>query len=428
MAGTSTGLVFLALFIYQMGFEHNVSAYMKERHQQRLTEFSQRLASSYWRNERWQLPHRPERSTEAPRFPPKLVLLDADQRVIRGPRPPPDNLQLHPIKHHGELIGWLGFSPREDHPMRDILDQQLREQHWRTLLISSLSALVVALLASWWLARYLVTPITAIAAFAKQLGTQSPEAKLPVTRRDELGDLAREMQQLARTLSAASKARDRWLADISHELRTPLTILQGEIEALLDGIREPDSARLQALHHEVRHLHHLVEDLHTLALADAGTLHYDMAELDLSTLLQEQLSLNEARFQKQQISLRTHIIPSLSIRGDKTRLRQVFSNVLDNSLRYTNAGGECVLTTRRHPGIIEIEISDTAPGVSDADLPYLFEYLYRGEKNSRNRAMGGSGLGLALCRRIIEAHQGSIHAMHTAAGGLSIMIQLPERP
>ena len=229
------------------------------------------------------------------------------------------------------------------------------------------------------------------------------------------------MNTLAETLATTQQARQRWLADMAHELRTPVTVLRGEIEAVQDGVRPSSPEMITRLHQQVVHISHLLDDLHDLSLADAGALRYQMETLDLRALCQQASNSVPATHLSLSVNLPDH---PCTIKGDATRLRQLLDNLLGNSNKYTAPGGQLQLTLSCGGGRVQLVIEDSAPGVTDEQLTHLFEYLYRAE-GSRNRQTGGTGLGLAICERIVGAHGGTIHAEHSALGGLRISIDLP---
>lgn len=240
--------------------------------------------------------------------------------------------------------------------------------------------------------------------------------------RDEIADLAKDVNQLARTLAANESARQRWTADIAHELRTPLAILQAELEAISDGVRKPTNEAIESLLSESRHLRDLVNDLHQLSMADAGALDYRMSPLDLT----EQIYAAESRFgermSRAQLTLNIRVPASpVMMQGDATRVTQLIDNLLENSARYTDQGGrvEVALTADG-----DLTIEDSAPSVSGDQYDQLFDRFYRVE-GSRRRSEGGSGLGLAICKKIVEAHNGDITATPSALGGLRVEVSFP---
>jgi two-component system sensor histidine kinase BaeS len=430
LLSVSVVLVLTMAGLFQFGFERGLDRFLNERRQSLLSEIATDLSGYYsergdfdgiglrlliWAEEdgRNQLPD-------------NLVLLDAERMPVFGPQLPEDELVLYPIEAFAEVVGWVGVPSASRH--RDRLARNFRDSQIETLIRIILPALLLALIGTWLLSRQLLRPIEQSAALARRLSDGEYQARLPEQRDDELGDLIRSMNRLAHSLAASSTARERWLADISHELRTPVAVLQGELEALVDGIRAADPQRLASLHQEVLHLRHLLDDLHDLALADAGALRYRFVLLDLKALLEDALQAMSGRLADHalELSLQADSQP-LMIEGDATRLRQLIDNLLDNSIKYTDRGGQIQVVLERTTQGARLTLADSAPGVAEQNHDRLFERLFRVE-SSRNRELGGAGLGLALCRRIAEAHGGNISASASPLGGLQITVNLRKSP
>ncbi len=241
-----------------------------------------------------------------------------------------------------------------------------------------------------------------------------------------MAELASNFNRLADTLARNEQLRRQWIVDISHELRTPLAVIGGEVEALLDGIRKPSPERLTSLHSDIRSLSTLVDDLHQLSLADQASLQLTLTDVNLYDLVSNLRVLVEPRMADKPLTLVLEAAshPRLSMLADRERLIQLFSNLLENSLRYTNEGGVVRLRLQAHEQTLTLEVQDSAPGVPESDLTKIFERLYRVDR-SRSRSVGGSGLGLAICQQIVEAHGGQISADSSPLGGLCIRIELP---
>jgi two-component system sensor histidine kinase BaeS len=356
----------------------------------------------------------------------RLQLLDAERRVVTGRLPGPEHA-LVPIRVETRVVGWLAV-PQLREVQSGFERHFLQQQRMKLLLIGG-AAIAVAALIALLLARHLVRPIRLLNRGTHELTqgnyTIGDTLHLPVERRDELGELARDFNELARTLAANDNSRKRWLADISHELRTPLAILRGEIEAMLDGVRPLDRDHLQSVQQEVAHLTRLVDDLHALTTADIGGLQYRKADCDVAELWREVCEAHAAPFAAAGLTLRSDIPDAeLVCYGDESRLRQLLDNLLDNSRKYTANGGLVQVSLRRDGEQLLLTVEDSAPGVPAESLPRLFDHLYRVE-DSRNRSTGGSGLGLAICQRIVAAHGGAITAAASAFGGLRIDVVLP---
>lgn len=350
-------------------------------------------------------------------------LMDQGGHIIAGkPKPTLDALRFG-IQIGGVYVGELMVSNVERRFGRT--EQLFLEQQRHSALLIMLLSAVMALLAALLLARRFVAPIHQLATATHRLGAGQYTVKIPDSRQDEFGQLARDFNGLATILAQNEKLRRDFVADISHELRTPLAILAGEIEALQDGIRPATPSALASLQHEVLSLTRLVDDLYQLALSDVGGLRYNMQQLDLVQLVQLAAQPFFERMTEHDLNLVLELPKQpIWVDADSARLHQLITNLLENSTRYTNAGGMVQLSLQHTSSHAVLACQDSAPSVNTQDLPRLFERLYRVE-GSRNRATGGAGLGLPLCQSIVEAHLGTINAQAAPQGGLWLQIELP---
>jgi two-component system sensor histidine kinase BaeS len=236
----------------------------------------------------------------------------------------------------------------------------------------------------------------------------------------------RNINRMAEGLQKLEASRRQWIADMSHELRTPLTVLRGEIEALIDGVIAMSPQAILSLREEVLQLNALVDDLHLLAMADLRALPCYFEDLDAVSLVEAIVQRFALRASQQGLALCVVNKPEspVVVRWDAKRIEQLLGNVLDNSLRYTDAPGQVVLGIHSDDSQIVLSVEDTAPGLAHDDLTRIFEPLYRADP-SRGREAGGSGLGLAICQQITKAHQGSIRAEVSGMGGVKFVIELP---
>ena len=201
--------------------------------------------------------------------------------------------------------------------------------------------------------------------------------------------------------------------------------LQNNIKTFLQ-LLHPQKHKLFNIHSEVINLDRLVKDLYELSMSDIGALSYNKKELNIIEQLQQSISFYQDAFESDEIELIFNVKfeGDLYVHADADRLSQLFSNLLANSLRYTDKRGKLEITVAKKYNKVTIEFNDTAPSVMDADLHKLFDRLFRVE-TSRSRDTGGSGLGLAICQNIVDAHQGKISAAQSNLGGLKIIIELP---
>lgn len=358
------------------------------------------------------------------RFENRVVLLDAGRHPVLGPAELAGNINFLPIRAGQQIVGFVGVAHQDR--LTGLLQRRFARQQRKTFGLISLAVVLVAALLSLPLARTLGRRIASLAGATHRLAGGEYAARVAETGSDELSQLARDFNRLAVVLEQNELARRRWIADISHELRTPLAVLRGEIEALQDGVRSTGPEALASLHGEILQLTRLVEDLYQLSLSDLGALSYRKAELDLAELCEQVLAVHRSEFAARDISLDVTLPEpdQAVVFADRERLHQLLGNLLKNSLRYTDPGGrlQLMLTVARQTAVIELQ--DSAPGVPATELPKLFDRLYRVE-GSRSRERGGAGLGLSICRSIVEAHGGSITAAASQLGGLQIRIELP---
>lgn len=353
----------------------------------------------------------------------RIALLDAaGQPVVRFVEMG-DDAARWPIAVDGQTVGWLAMAPFQN--VTEAGGALLLKRQLLSSLAVGLLALLLAALIARWASRRLLAPVRRVAAATHRLAAGDYSERVPVQADDEVGQLARDFNQLAFALERNERMRRDFMADISHELRTPLAVLRGELEALEDGVRALDSTSLRSLQQEVGLLSKLVADLSELSLADVGALTYRKSHVDLIELLQLTLAGSVARCRERELTLDVQLpdgeVPLLA---DAGRLQQLFGNLLENSLRYTDEGGQLHICVTQTDMRVAIDWMDSLPGVPENELPKLFERFYRGEA-SRRRATGGSGLGLAICRSIVEAHDGSLEARSSPLGGLWLHLELP---
>ena len=353
----------------------------------------------------------------------RLGLLDAQMQWVAGYRGVTPAMQRQPVMHEGEIVGWLVLAPFER--VADDGDRRFQQGQTQATLATAVLALVLAALIAWWVSGALLAPVRRVARATHLLAAGHHEVRVQAQGHDEIGQLARDFNHLAHTLERNEALRREFVADVSHELRTPLAVLRGELEALEDGIRPLDRAAVASLQGEVARLGQLVDDLFELALSDAGALSYRMAPLDLGALLRRVADTHRPRMEGNGLALELRLPEgTLPLQGDEGRLQQLLDNLLENSRRYTDAPGCVRIEVQPGPGHWRIDVQDSAPGLPAELLPRLFERFFRAE-GSRSRASGGAGLGLAICRNIVQAHGGRIEALPAALGGVWIRIELP---
>lgn len=447
IAGTIAALTFATYIVFATSFERGFMDYVRGADEARLEVLIDRLEEVYAREgswtslvedrERWiemvrdalGLPRGGSPRVEtAPRrdtpltIDPRLMLFDAERRQLIGRPEGVAAAVLKPIEAQGSAIGYLGYVPRPE-MIASIERVYLRRQHVAFGAIA-LGMLATALFLGAGLAYWITRRVRVLAAGTHALMQGDYEARVDVRGHDELAQLARDFNALAATLASARQARQQWIADIAHELRTPLAVLRAEVESLQDGVRPLDQAAVSSLASETNRLARLVEDLHTLSLSDLGALTYYKEPLPVAEVIEDVLDAQRRTLAQQGLEVETRLDAAARVLGDEARLGQVFANLLQNSVRYTDVPGRIAVTVERRGERVVVTWEDSAPGVPDEQLARLTERLYRLE-GSRNRASGGAGLGLAIAKAIVEGHGGTLAARSSTLGGVAMEIVLP---
>lgn len=356
------------------------------------------------------------------------VVADTDSALTGSTLLPTELAIGTPIKVNGQEVGVLL-------PVTAIADTPsaaadfLRAVNTATWL-SSLAAAALASLLGLFLFRQIIAPVRAVTSAAQQIAAGSLEQRVPVSAHNEIGQLALTFNQMADTLARDQQLRRNMMADIAHELRTPLSVIQSNLEAILDGVLPADPQEIGLLHDETMLLTRLVADLRLLSLAEAGQLKLQCATTDLTNLIQHTLDHLRLQADVQQVTFVTELPPALPfVNVDADRIEQVLTNLLSNALRYTPTGNRITVRARteasaKPPLSVVVEVVDTGEGIAATDLPYVFDRFYRADK-SRNRASGGSGIGLALVKQLVEAHNGRVWVKSEPGMGATFAFSLP---
>ena len=302
----------------------------------------------------------------------------------------------------------------------------LEKSFQRSLILAGLAAMAGGLVFVTVFTRQALSPVRGLTSAARKLGSGDLSYRVPETRDDEIGELARTFNEMATDLESAELQRRRMTADIAHELRTPLTNIQGYLEAIKDGVVQPDTETIGSLHSQTVHLSHLVDDLRLLSVAEAGALRLEMNSDSLESVAREAVNAFQPRANERGIDLSLEIgsgVPHVDL--DRTRMRQVIANLVENAFHHTSENGSVAIDlSRSEAGEAVMRISDTGRGIPAEELPRIFEQFYRVDP-SRARATGGAGLGLTIVRRLVEAHGGQITVESEVGKGTSFLVTLP---
>ncbi len=435
-----SGSAFMALLIRQRT-QTEFDQFVLDNYQQNILD---RLVFYYETNDSWEdVAFWYFRSSHAQRMmrrgerPLLFTLLDENQQVvISGPEHFPDE-RIDSIKREAwlpvvvadETVGYLQFNnlSMEQLPFRPSPETEFLNRLNTAVLLSALAATAVALFLGALLARNLTRPIRQLTTATQIVAQGELGHQVDVTTRDELGNLANSFNQMSADLARINQSRRQMTADIAHDLRTPLSVILGYTEALNDGKLTGSSDMYAVMHKEAQHLQRLIEDLRTLSLADAGELPLFREDTDPAALLTRIAAAHQVQAQEQGLSLLVDVpdgLPQASM--DPDRMAQVLGNLVSNALRYTPVGGTITLAAAANEKTLTMTVTDTGSGIPPADLPHIFQRFYRGEK-SRQQQENESGLGLAIARSLVLAHEGTIAADSTPGAGTTFTITLPIR-
>ncbi|WP_158657850.1 ATP-binding protein [Agarilytica rhodophyticola] len=352
-----------------------------------------------------------------------LVLYDSKKQLIAGRAKRGANYVFQEISYKDRKIAFIGYIKPKAF-LRSV-DKLFVDQQVKTFALLSVLMIFAALLVTLFVSRWLVVPLSMLSRNAKRVAGGDFSVRMNFRTDDELGKLCQNFDDMTQSLEKNEITRKQWVADISHEMRTPLSVLKAQIEAMEDGIRKPTNENFQLLRRKVDSLSFIIDDLYELSLADLGALQLQKEAMDITLALTEVVDEFREKLTHKELRLVTDFpaVPVV-INADKKRIKQLITNLVENSYRYTDTAGEIKIKLANDEQQATLSIEDSAPGVPEDAIAHIFDRLYRVE-GSRNRDTGGAGLGLSICRGIVESHGGSIEAEKSALGGLKQIISFP---
>jgi signal transduction histidine kinase len=303
----------------------------------------------------------------------------------------------------------------------------LRDEFTILVLRAGLIALVLSIILGTLMARWIATPLQRIASAARSV-TQGEYQTIPPQGPQEVKDLATAFNEMAHRVQTSQQSQRDFVANVSHELKTPLTSIQGFSQAILDGTANTTESLQKAagiIHDEADRMYRLVLDLLTLARLDAGTANLERGLVDLNVLLQGIVDKLAPQAGLAQVSLETNLVTLPDVVGDGDRLSEVFTNLVDNALKYTPAQGHVLISARQNGDWVEVSVADTGSGLSEEEQSRIFERFYQADRARRGGAGRGVGLGLAIAREIIHAHGGTIQVISVPGKGSEFLTRIP---
>jgi len=430
------GVVLTAVFVRQRT-QHDFDQFVLQRYQ---ADLIFELAEYYQQNGSWDgidtivirtPPRRRGQRFDVSAAP--LALIDANGTVRYSGLPQMAGQQFSqeqmehgvPVDVNGESVGWVHFAdlPAQDFVLLETPESEFLANVNQAVLLGAVVAMLVALLVGVLLARNISRPVREVTAATQVVAEGDLGYQVPVRTKDELGQLAIAFNKMSADLAFSNEQRRQMTADIAHELRSPLSVILGYMEALSAGKLEPNAETFGIMYTKGQHLQHLIDELRTLALADAGELTLTRRPVQPLMLLEHTALAYMVQAQEKDITIQVEARDALpEVQVDAERMSQVLGNLVNNAIRHTPEGGQITLSAGATVDAVQLRVGDTGPGIDPADLPHIFDRFYRSDKSRQQN--GESGLGLAIARSIVEAHGSNISVESSPGSGATFIITL----
>ncbi|GHO47244.1 sensor histidine kinase [Ktedonospora formicarum] len=346
-----------------------------------------------------------------------LFLTLENRKALVGKTTPPDTLPSTSIFSTDGRILADGFQPP---PATRVLDSVNR-----SLVLAVLITGGAAFVLAFTLSRTILKPVRALTHAARRLEQGDLSQRVQIRGRDEIGELAHAFDTMAESLERSEYQRRQLLNDVAHELRTPLTNLQGYLEALQDGVVDPEPEVISSIYEEAMLLNRLTTDLQDITLAEAGQLHLHREPIALEDVILQAVQALSLQAERKQLTLSTELPKDLPlVEADAHRVGQILRNLLSNAIKYTPEKGDVSVSVHALEQEVQISVSDTGIGIANEQLPLIFRHFYRAD-SSRTRATGGNGLGLAIVEQLVHAHGGQVSVRSHVGKGSCFIFTLP---
>lgn len=430
------GSAVLTAVLVNIAFGGRFDAYLDQQREAREQQLATAFTAAYEPIDRWDVNRLDRLAPIVAMAGAEVRLIDEDGRFVwslSNTQMGPEMAQMHrdmtstgpllaeqrvPLSSRGRQIGTLMVQlPEGTVP---VADRNFRRSINWLLAIGGLVAGSVAVASGLALAHQTNRPVVELTAAARDLRNGDRTRRAGVDGPAEIADMAQAFNDLADSLEREDNVRRSFAADVAHELRTPLAVLRSQLEAIQDGVLKPSSKLIMSLHDEVLRLGRLAADLETMTLAEGVQFDLVRERVDLADVVAGTIDTLEHRFQEQRLELIRSLEPAVTT-GDETRLRQIVTNFLTNSLKFVPANGTVRVSTAITDAWVTLTVCDNGPGIAEEDLPRIFERFYRGA----HVRTGGSGIGLAVVATLVHAHQGEVTVRNHALGGVCFEVRIP---
>lgn len=334
------------------------------------------------------------------------------------------NVATAPIRVGGEQVGTVYVRVQGSETLLTQPDEEFREKSYQAMVFAAAIALIIAIIVGVLFARALVAPIRRITDAAKALKEGDYSARTGMHGSDEIARLGHTFDLMAESVEQNRKLERRLVTDVAHELRTPLMAIQSTVEAMIDGVFEPDAERLETLNSEVRRLSRLVDALLKLSRLESRTKPIERKKVDLTELLSTVVSTHQAYINEEGLSLEFQYDPHVFVYGDADLLRQATANLISNAVRYTPEGGTITVIARKGDLMGQIIVRDTGIGLTPEEAKMVFQRFWRADPG-RARATGGLGIGLSVVKEIVDQHNGWVRVEGRPNEGACFTIYIP---
>lgn len=314
---------------------------------------------------------------------------------------------------------WKEINPGNQ--LESNLYDYFRGNIFRAIIFSALIAVLVTMIFSFILSNRITKPLLKLKNAALEVAQGRYEQNINSKGDDELTELIKAFNTMSNRLAKLEKIRKESASDLAHELRTPLTTIKGYLEAIEDGKLDADPESIREMQEETARMTHLVENLNDFANAQNKVFNLKKEKLNLNKIIKKVIRQQQESISSKDIDLKLEIDAQIYLKADQDSLIQILNNVLENAVKYNQENGFIKIKAKLKKDRVEIEIKDNGQGIKEADLPYIFERFYRADK-SRNSENQGSGIGLAVVKELMDAHQGSVEVESSQKGSLFRLI------